>query len=132
MDMAQVRAAIEKANGRFREAVRRGDGAALAALYSEDARLLPPNIEIIRGREGIQAFWSGGLKMGIKDATLTTVEILGAGDLVCEVGTYDLTIRPDGQQTMKDAGKYLVLWKKSAEGDWKLHADIWNTSRPAG
>ena len=42
MDMVQIRQAIEAANGRFGEAVRRGDGAAIAALYTEDAKLLPP------------------------------------------------------------------------------------------
>ena len=131
MDMAQVRKAIEEANGKFGEAVRRGDGAAIAALYTEDAKLLPPNSEMIQGRDGIKVFWTGGLQMGIKDAVLTTLEVLGLRDLVCEIGKYDLTIKPEGQSAIKDIGKYLVIWKRSTEGTWKLHVDIWNTSRPA-
>lgn len=129
--MAQVRQAIEGVNGEFGEAVRKGDGAAIAALYAEDAKLLPPNSEMIQGREGIKAFWTGGLQMGIKDAVLTTVEVLGTSDLVCEIGKYDLTIEPEGHDLIKDFGKYLVIWKKSMDGTWKLHVDIWNTSRPA-
>jgi len=131
MDLTQIRQSIEEGNRKFGEAVRKGDGAAIAALYTEDAKLLPPNSEMIQGREGIQAFWTGGLKMGIKDAILTTVEVLGTGDMVCEIGRYDLTIKSEGQETIKDVGKYLVIWKKSVDGTWKLHVDIWNTSRPA-
>lgn len=131
MDMAQVRQAIEEANVKFGEAVRLGDAAALAALYTEDAKLLPPNSEMILGKEGIGAFWAGGLRMGIKDVILTTVEVLGMGDIVCEIGKYDLTIQPEGQEAIKDSGKYLVIWKQASDGSWKLHADIWNTSMPA-
>jgi ketosteroid isomerase-like protein len=35
----------------------RGDAAALAGMYTEDASLLPPGAEMIRGRAAIQAFW---------------------------------------------------------------------------
>ncbi len=131
MDMAQVRQAIEEANVKFGEAVRMGDAAALAALYTEDAKLLPPNSEMIAGSEGIEAFWGGGLQMGIKDVILTTVEVLGMGDMVCEIGKYDLTIQPEGQDAIADTGKYLVVWKKAPDETWKLHIDIWNTSIPA-
>jgi ketosteroid isomerase-like protein len=86
---------------------------------------------MIMGREGIETFWGGGLQMGIKDAVLTTVEVLGTGDMVCEIGKYDLTIQPEGQEAIADTGKYLVIWKKTSDGTWKLHIDIWNTSMPA-
>lgn len=131
MSIAQVRQAIEKANAKFGEAVRKGDGAAIAALYAEDAKLLPPNSEMIQGKDGIKAFWTGGLQMGIKDAVLKTVEVLGMRDVVYEIGKYDLTIKPEGQGTIKDIGKYLVIWKRSADGTWKLLVDIWNTNIPA-
>lgn len=130
MDMAQVRLAIEGANAEFGEAVRMADAVAIAGLYTEDARLLPPNSEMIEGKEGIEAFWGGGLQMGIRDAVLTTVDVFGMGDMACEIGNYDLTIQPEGQEAMKDSGKYLVIWKKAMDGTWKLHVDIWNTSMP--
>ncbi len=131
MDLAQVRQAIEEANVKFGEAVRMADAAALASLYTDDARLLPPNSEMIVGRDSIEAFWGGGLQMGIQNAILITVDVLGMGDVVCEIGKYNLTIQPDGQDAFEDSGKYLVIWKKAADGTWKLHVDIWNTSLPA-
>jgi uncharacterized protein (TIGR02246 family) len=126
-DIAQVRAAIEAGNLKFGEAVRKGDAAAIAALYSEDATLMPPDSDTIKGRQAIQASWNRSLQMGIKDAVLTTVELSGAGDYAYEIGKVLLTIQPSGQATMQLEGKYVVVWKKAASGSWQLHVDIWNS-----
>ena len=131
MDLAQVRQAIEEANVKFGEAVRMGDAAGLASLYTEDARILPPNSEMIQGREGIEAYWDGGFQMGIKDIVLTTVDVMGMGDMVCEIGKAVVSIQPEGMDAIEDMAKYLVVWKKDMDGTWKLHVDIWNTSLPA-
>ncbi|MGB3860957.1 MAG: SgcJ/EcaC family oxidoreductase [Candidatus Aminicenantaceae bacterium] len=131
MDVAQVRQSIEEANVRFGEAARSGDAAVLASLYTEDARILPPNSEMIQGREGIEAFWGGGFQMGITDIVLTTVDVMGMGDMVCEIGKAQVSIQPEGMDAIEDMAKYLVVWKKDMDGTWKLHVDIWNTSLPA-
>lgn len=128
----QIRQAIAAANAAFGEAIRRGDAAAVAGLYAEDARLMPPNSEMVQGRDGIRAFWWGGIQLGIKNAVLTTVDVLGMNDLVCEIGRYDLSIEPEGGEPVGDSGKYVVVWKRTAEGAWKMQVDIWNTSPPAG
>ena len=131
MDMAQVREAIVANNLKLGEAIRMGDAAALAALYTDEAKLLPPNSETIVGRQGIEAFWGGGIQMGIKDVVLTTVDVIEMGEMVCEIGEYKLTIQPEGMDAMEDNGKYLVIWKKAMDGSWKLHIDIWNTNMPS-
>ena len=131
MDIAKVRGAIEKENRKFGEAVRQRDGAAIGALYTDDATLMPPNSAMIKGRPAIEAFWKGGLDMGIKEAVLTTIDVLDMGDLVFEIGKYALKIQPSGHPVIEDSGKYTVLWKKQPAGTWKLHVDIWNTSLPA-
>ena len=128
MDVEKVRMAIEETNLKFGEAVRQSDAVALAALYTDDATLLPPNSEMIKGREEIEAVWNGVIQMGAKDVVLTTVDVYGSGDLAYEVGKYVLTIQPEGQEPIEDKGKYVVVWKKTADGSWKMHVDIWNTS----
>jgi len=131
MDLAQVIQLIEEANVKFGEAVRSGDAAVLASLYTEDARLLPPNKEMIKGREGVEAHFAGGFQMGFKDIVLTTVEVMRIGDMVCEMGKADATIQPEGMDAIEDKGNYLVIWKKAADGTWKIHVDIWQSSLPA-
>ena len=125
----EVRKAIEKANLKWCEGLRKGDAVAVAALYTDDAILLPPNSEMIRGRQGIEKFWRAAIQMGVKDAVLTTMELSGSGDIIHEIGNYTLKIHPEGQQPIEDKGKYIVIWKNTAYG-WKLHRDIWNTNLP--
>jgi uncharacterized protein (TIGR02246 family) len=131
LDVPLVRQLIEEANVKFGEAVRSSDASALASYYTEDATLLPPpNAPIIKGREGIEAYWATGFQMGLKDVVLTTVEVMAMGDMVCEIGEADATFHPEGMDAFKDKGKYLVIWK-NVDGAWKLHVDIYNSSLPA-
>ncbi len=126
----QARAEIEAVNEEFIAALNGGDAAGIAALYTEDAILLPPNSEMLEGREAVQAFWQGGMDMGIKEGKLETEVVEAQGNAAYEVGKYTLIIEPPGGPTITDKGKYLVVWKRQ-EGSWKLHADMWNTSLPA-
>jgi uncharacterized protein (TIGR02246 family) len=122
----QDKATIEKLNGAFEAAFARGDPAALAGMYTEDAALLPPGAEMIKGRAGIQAFWGEAMK-GIASAKLTIVDVqpLGA-DAAQEIGSFTLTTKAQPPQTV--AGKYVVIWRKVG-ADWKLATDIWNTNK---
>ena len=123
----ELRSAIEAADRNFVDAFARGDADGLAKLYTADGQILPSNTDPITGHEGIQAFWQAAMDMGLKSATLETVEVEGHGDTAIEIGRYTLSAG-DGQEV--DRGKYLVVWKQDG-GQWKLHRDIWNTSVPA-
>jgi len=57
MDLTQIRHAIEEGNAKFGKAVRKGDEAAIAALYTEDATLLSPDSNMIKGRGGSRRDW---------------------------------------------------------------------------
>ena len=104
-----VQQSIASNNRRFMDAFNRGDIGAVAALYTEDARLLPPNSEVIKGREGIRAFWQAVKDMGVEEAALETMELQESGDRAVEIGAYRLQIRPPGGQAITDKGKYVVV-----------------------
>lgn len=108
-----------------------GDAAGLAAIYTADAALLPPDMAQIDGREGIQALWQSFMDAGVSDIDVTTVELEVHGNSASEVGTYTLTA-PDGEGGRVTAGgKYIILWQLDEDGVWRLHRDIWN-GNPAG
>jgi uncharacterized protein (TIGR02246 family) len=122
------RQAIAAMNQQFVAAFARRDARGMAELYTANSQLLPTGSDFVTGRPAIQAFWQAVMGMGIKEATLETVELEAHGDAAYEVGRY--TLRGDGGQ-MVDEGKYIVIWKREG-GQWKLHRDIWNSSRAAG
>ncbi len=117
---------ITKANKAFMEAFKKGDAHALAMLYTSDAKIFPPNSDVIESREAIQGYWETGLKMGLNDGLLETVSAESYGNVAIEEGRYKLYV---GEGQLADHGKYLVIWKKE-DGQWKLYKDIFNTSIP--
>ena len=127
MESAELRNATQTVNQSFVSAFERRDASGMAAVYTETAEILPPNVGIISGRAGIQKFWEGVLNMGLTGARLETVEMEGEGDSAYEVGKFELTVQ-GGQ--VADYGKYIVIWKRE-QGRWKWHRDIFNSSKRA-
>jgi len=128
--MSKINDAIQAGNENFMAAFKRGDAAGVAACYTNDARLLPPNGSVVTGTPDITAFWQRSMNLGIKEARLETKHLEERADLAVEVGQYTLTIQPEGGDAITDVGKYVVVWKEDG-GAWKLHIDIWNTDAPA-
>jgi ketosteroid isomerase-like protein len=121
-----VRAAIEKQNAAFSAAFARGDIAAMAAAYTEDAIAFPPDAEMARGRAAIGALWQALRDAGGRSFTLTTVDLQSSGELVVEVGTAVTRIEPPGGAERSRSIKYVVVWKRQLDGSFKLFRDIWN------
>ncbi len=123
---AQDKATIEKLNDAFEAAFNKGDFAALANMYTEDAYLLPPGSELAKGRSNVQTFWTKAGE-GVGDLKLTTLDVKPLGsDAAREVGTFSLMTK--GQQRQQVVGKYVVVWQKVGS-EWKLATDIWNTTK---
>lgn len=118
---------IKESNKSFMDAFESGDAETVAGNYTADAKLFPPNSDVVEGTEAIQNFWQGIMDMGVKKAILTTIEASGCGTTAYEEGRY-MMHTDDG--TMIDQGKYIVIWKKVDE-QWKLYRDIWNSNNPA-
>ena len=129
-DAADVRAQIEQAVARFTETFNRGDAAALAAMYDTAAVVLAPNAPPMRGRQNIEALWAGARQQGFKTLSLVVNSVERIGDHAIELGSYTLVIQPPGHAETTDRGKYIVVWKRQADGTWKLYRDAFNTSMP--
>jgi uncharacterized protein (TIGR02246 family) len=126
-----AREAIEAALVKFSEAFNSKDAAAVAAHYTEDAAVFPPDSARIDGRANIQNFWKGAIDAGLSDLTLKAVEVEDQGDWAYEIGELSYSAPGTGDARTTASGKYIVIWKKDADGTWRLYRDIWN-SNPAG
>ncbi|WP_274629962.1 YybH family protein [Arvimicrobium flavum] len=122
---------MEEANKQLMESFNNKDAAAVAAHYTDDGAMLPPNEERIQGRENIQKLWQGWIDAGVTGLTLKALEVVEGGDIAFEEGAYTLKAPGADGKLMEDVGKYVVVWKKGPGGAWQLYRDIWNTSQPA-
>ncbi len=107
------------------------DVAAVGSYYADDAVVLPPNMPIVNGKAGAQQTW---LTMLVPDNsiswTTSTAVSAASGDMVVTQGTYTASFQgPDGK-AVPETGKYLEVWKKQADGSWKVVRDIWNSDLP--
>jgi len=101
------------------------DAAAIAALYTEDGQLLPPNMAPVTGREAIAEFFTQAFGMGFEAIPLTTLEVADGGDWAIEVARYKVIL--GGKEV--EHGKAIVWWKRVGDG-WLLYRDIWNADHP--
>ncbi len=123
-------AAIRSANAHFTDAFNRSDWNGVTANYADDAVVLMPNADSMRGAAAIRAGYGSmnGMSPSLRTATDRVVQ---SGDLAYETGTYQMQLTPAGGAAMNDRGKYLTVWRRQPTGDWKIVADMINTSMPA-
>jgi len=108
------------------------DAESVASYYAEDAALMAPNAPITMGQEAILGFWKSmvaipGFSVGWK---ATKAEVARSGDLAYLIGTYELTVNDAGGKPINDRGKYSEVWRKQADGKWKVVADTFNSDLP--
>src|SRR5688572_25720632 len=132
VDNSAVREAIEAQNGKLMAAFKAGDPAAAAAVYTSDAMFMAPNAPAMAGDSGIVQGLRGLFsQITVTDFTLTIRDVMVAGDLAVETGMYTMTYGQKGGNTViTDKGKYLTVFKRQADGSWKLARDIFNSDLP--
>jgi ketosteroid isomerase-like protein len=106
----------------WQEAYDSGNVDAIAAVYTEDCVLMPPNAELGSGKEYIRTTFQGMLDAGLA-GEIATLEAAAAGGVGYHAGTYAL-YAPDG--SVVDRGKFIEGWKK-VDGEWKIDHDIYNS-----
>lgn len=123
--------AIRALDAQWAKTVAARDLEGTVAYYADDASLLPPNAPIVTGKQALRAAWKDFL---VPDLSLswepTKVEVSRSGDLAYLVGTYQLTMKGPQGKPATDKGKLVEVWKKQADGNWKVVADIFNSDLP--
>ncbi len=127
-DADKIRAVVDAAS-RLAVAPTADLDAYVKLYYTEGAQLLAPNRPTAEGRAAIRAFMAS---LGsLQQMKLSIVSIEGMNDLACVHGTYALTWTPPGASVPQgDKGKYVEIWKRQADGAWKVTHDIFNSDLP--
>ena len=118
-------AAIKAIDQAWTEGARANDWASVAALYAEDAVLMPPNKPVVTGRGNIQEEFES--TPSVTAVNLEVNEIDGLGGLAYVRGSYTLTMSIEGVGAITDSGKYMDIRRKQADGSWLIIRDIYNS-----
>ena len=122
-------AAIRQVADAYVKATTSGDAKAVAALYTEDAVEMPPNLPMVKGRAAIQQYdekvFASGFK--VSNFALKHLDTHATGDSGYDVGTYEQTAaQPSAATPSADTGKYAVIVKRTPNG-WKVAYAIYNS-----
>ena len=101
--------------------------------FLEDAVVLAPNEPMVAGKEAIRDMLGDMFAMpgfALKWQP-TKVDVSRSGDFGYSLGTYELSMNDPKGRPMADRGKYLTVWKKQADGSWKVAVDMFNSDLPA-
>jgi ketosteroid isomerase-like protein len=126
MTVADV-GAVAKA---FHDGIANRDAVALASLYADRGRFLPPGLEPCEGRAEIQAAMQQLLDMGASSVDIEPLDVREAGELTIEYGRYTLGIEAQGAEAVTQVGKYVVVHEPQADGSTKMVFDIFNANTP--
>src|SRR5438874_11229331 len=124
----QSEQAVREADEQWSNAAAAKDLDKTVSFYADNAMVLPPNQPMVTSKTGIRNLWKGFLESLTDISWKTTrVEMAKSGDVGYLIGTYTMTMK-DGT---KDTGKYCEVWKKQADGKWKVAADMFSSDLPA-
>jgi ketosteroid isomerase-like protein len=126
------------------EAIRKADLAWSAAqaseglegtmsFYVEDAVMLPPNMPMSVGKAAIR---EASAALGIASPGISVtwqpmrIEVARSGEIGYAIGTFEGNAVDSDGNTVPIKGKYVEIWKKQADGTWKVAADMFSPDSP--
>lgn len=125
-DSAAAAAAIGEAARAFSRALERGDAATMADQYTDDATLLPPNGRPVTGADAIEAFWTPrNPEFRTERHELVTERLEVSCDVAIDLGRWRQVARVGEAPPTDTWGRYLVVWRRTAPGEWRMEFDAW-------
>jgi ketosteroid isomerase-like protein len=131
--------AINVAKSEFREGFNLGDVSRVLAIADPDLVSFSDGQPSEFGASGLSAL-KGRLSDLFERFTaklvMIVIEIRLQGDVAYDYGWHDLTLRPkDGGEPIHRRDRYVDIWRRNREGDWKLwmymdNQDIADPFRP--
>ena len=125
-NVEEARIAIAKSNDIYFQAFAKGDSSIFIERYAKDCCIMPPNTAAMCGENAPLGFFRiAYYQIGLRNGKFMTTEVYGDGkEFVTEEGLWQSF---DANNKMFDNGKFLVLWKKTADG-WKMFRDSFSSN----
>ena len=120
---------LKQLEGEFMKAAADKGSRGYMSYYADDAVEVPNGAALIRGKVEI-AKGMGFLDDKNNQLLWTPVgaDISASGDLGYTYGTFEFHSKNKDGKVVVDYGKYTSIWKKQADGSWKVVLDMGNAS----
>ncbi len=124
-DTAADVAAIRAAAADWIRIYKSGDLDALLTLYTADPTVALHGKPVLRGREAVRNFFAPGIGKAEVSFSIDVETIEVHGDVAHLISKYWMSATPpEGGDSFTDAGRSLLIYKRGADGRWRIHVDI--------
>ena len=124
---------LRAADAAWLKAYQEKDAVKAAGFYADQGAMLAPNAPILTGKNAITKFIARSFAM--QDYKISwrpsKVYVARSAELGYTSGTYKMSLRKPSGEIFSDQGKYLMVWRKQADGAWKVLFDMSNSDLPA-
>jgi len=124
--------AVKAADAALQQAVTAKDLGKIMAFYADDAILMPSAVPQVKGKAAITEEWQHILDIpGLENtSTLTGAAVSSSSDMAYTIGTYRLQMTGQDGTTVTEPGKWVAVWRKQADGKWRIIVETYNTDIP--
>ena len=133
VDISAEVAALREADNRYSRTGTTKDLEAFVSLNAPDCAMYPPQAPIVKGLDSIRSFVTTAFKDPLFSIKFTpvAVEVSQGGDMGYTLNLAELTSTgPNGEAATEHLRDFHV-WRKQADGSWKIEVDIWNAEPPS-
>ena len=99
----------------------------LVDLYITDALVLRSNLSPVRGATAVREFFFSALETGLGEVEVEPVRVEVVGDMAYEAGRCTALVPSATGNRREERGKYLWVFSRQSNGEWKLAADCWSS-----
>ena len=123
--------AVRETDVRFTDTFNRGDTKSLVGSHADDFLLLPSNGPTERGAKAARSGLQELMDAGWKNLSFETMELGSEGSLGYHVGQCSADVPAENGGTKREKGKYVDVYKRLADGSWKIHVTMFNSDESA-
>ncbi len=133
LDLEGEVSALREADARGKQTVVEKDSDGVLSWLAEDATNYPPNAPPAEGKEAFrrsfeEAFALPGFAVNYPEPSKVVVS--SGGDLGYTVSAEEITVNNAEGNPTTVLSHYLAVWRKEADGTWKVIENMWNFAEP--
>jgi uncharacterized protein (TIGR02246 family) len=124
-------AALKAMQDREFAALQGGNLDTMVSLYTSDVMMMAPGMPAVSGSDALRKFLEAFLKESSVTGKYTSADVQVVGDVGIVHYTGEMTATPKkGGKPATEIIKGLHIYKRQADGSWKIAQDVWNTDAP--
>lgn len=125
--MTTIQQTIQTINTAFDQAFNAKQADKIAALYADNAVVMPaPAGAPVIGTPALQEFFAGLISAGVIEHQLTLLDAVEDGNLAYQRGTWAAAMIGEDGAKQTFGGNVHLVYRKQADGQWKAVTHIWN------